>query len=349
MQNIVIKKPSFFLSLLLLAVTIHAQDFTNPGSYMSYTTEKIRNVNQSYMNYLSAVSHGKSARKVDKLREKVVNLIFDTRGEINSMPAFKGDRTLKEATAAYLKTTYIVFNEDYAKIVNMEEIAEQSYDAMEAYLLAQQKADEKLQEASAKQAQVFRDFGQKFNVQIEERKDELDMKMEKAGKVNDYYNKVYLLFFKSNKQEAYLVQSINAADVNSTEQNRNALLNYSTIGLEGLQTVAAFESDASLVTACRRVLHFYKEEAEKKMEVISNYILAGDNFKKIKKNFDKKPANQRTQADTDTYNKAIEEINKAGALYNKVNNEINKERDEMLNLWNSTVKRFMDLHIPYAK
>jgi hypothetical protein len=45
---------------------------------------------------------------------------------------WKGDRSFRDTTVAYLKLLYIVFNEDYGKIVNMEEIAEQSYDAMEA-------------------------------------------------------------------------------------------------------------------------------------------------------------------------------------------------------------------------
>lgn len=347
MNRTFFKRFAFLTCLFLIFTAGYAQDFSTPGSYMSYMGDKMQNVNQSYMNYLSALSHGKSARKVEKLRTKVADLIFSTRGEINSMPPLKGDRTLKDATAAYLKTCYIVFNEDYAKIVNMEEIAEQSYDAMEAYILAQQKAGEKLQEAIDKRTLVLREFAQKFNVQITDQKDELDLKMEKAAKVNDYYNKLYLIFFKSNKQEAYLTQAINAADVNSMEQNRNALLNYATAGLEELKGIGAFESDASLVTACRRILNFYKEMAEKKMEPFSNYVLAEDNFKKVKKSYEQK--HQKTQADTDNYNKAIKEINKAGDAYNKANNAINKERAEMMDLWNSTVKRFMDLHTPYAK
>jgi hypothetical protein len=334
---------------LLIVLAAASQDFTNPGSYMSFTSDKLRDVNQTYMNYLSAVSHGKSARKVEKLRNKVIDLIYATRGDINSMPSYKGDRTLKEATSAYLKTTYIVFNEDYAKIVNMEEIAEQSYDAMEAYLLAQQKAGEKLHEAATRQGDVFREFGRKFNVQISESKDKLDMKMEKSGEINDYYDKIYLIFFKSNKQESYLVQAINTLDVNSMEQNRNALATYATEGLEKLKEVPAFDSDPTLVTACRRLLQFYKEEAEQKMEVISNYVLADDHFKKVKKVFDKKPANQRTQPDIDAYNKAVDDMNKAAKSYNKTNNEINKERAALSDLWNESVKRFMDLHMPYAK
>ena len=50
----------------------------------------------------------------------------------------------------YIKFCYNVFNDDYAKIVNLEDIAEQSYDEMQAYLLLQEKTNEKINEANDK-------------------------------------------------------------------------------------------------------------------------------------------------------------------------------------------------------
>jgi ribosomal 50S subunit-associated protein YjgA (DUF615 family) len=342
-----ILKAAFCFFLGASFIEVSAQDVSTPGAYMTFISEKIRNINQTYINYLSAVSHGKSARKVEKLREKTVNSIFDARSEVAGTLPYKGDKTLRDATVAYLKTCYIVFNEDYGKIVNMEEIAEQSYDAMEAYLMAQEKAGEKLTEAGDVRNTVEKTFAQKYNITIDDRKDALDLKMELADKVNDYYNKVYLVFFKSNRQEAYLVDAINRKDINSIEQNRNALLNYSTAGLETLKDVNAFQSDATLLAACQRALIFYKDLAEKKITKASDYMLAEENFSKTKKAFDAKPASKRTQPDIDAYNKAVNDINAAGNAYNKMNNEINKERDQVINGWNDAVKKFMDDHMPY--
>jgi len=336
------------LSVLIITST-SAQDLSQPAEYMSHIGKQMEKVNQTYMNYLSAVSHGKSARKVEKLREKTVNTIFEARGEVAGTPPFKGDRTLKDATVEYLKICYAVFNEDYARIVNMEDIAEQSYDAMEAYLLAKEKAIEKLKLAGESRTVIARAFAQKNNVQLIETKDELDLKMEKSGQVNEYYNNLYLIFFKSYKQEMYVIDAMNRSDMNGLEQNRNALLNFATAGLEELDKIEAFNSDASLLTACKKALQYYKEVAERKMNPVTEYMLANENFKKTKKAVESKAANQRTQTDIDNYNKAIAEINKVGNTYNKANSEMNKERKEVLDLWNSTVKRFMDVHIPYSK
>ena len=337
------------LLLVTLLGAAKAQDLSTPGAYMSYFNDKMQIVNQTYMNYLSAVAHGKSARKVEKLRVKVVELIFNTRNDVAGTPPFKGDRTLRDAAAAYFKTCYIVFNEDYAKIVNMEEIAEQSFDAMEAYMLAQEKANEKLSEASKKQNEEYKQFAQKNNIELRDSKDALDAKIEQSEKVNEYFRPFYLIFFKANKQDAYLTAAVNAGDINGVEQNRNALLTYANSGLEQLEGLKAFNSDASVHTACTKVMRFYKEMAETKVESISSFLLAEQKFQKTKKAFEAKPARQRTQADVDAFNKAVSDINKASTAYNKTNNEINKRRTEVLKLWEEAVTRFMDLHMPYAK
>jgi hypothetical protein len=345
-MNAILKSGLSFILLIQFCVG-RAQDVSTPGSYMTFISEKIRNINQTYINYLSAVSHGKSARKVEKLRAKTVDVIFNARSEVAGTLPYKGDKTLRDATVAYLKTCYIVFNEDYGKIVNMEEIAEQSYDAMEAYLMAQEKAGEKLTEAAELRNNVAKTFAQKYGVTINDTKDELDRKMETADNVTDYYNKIYLIFFKSNKQEAYLVDAINRKDINGIEQNRNALLNYATTGLDMVKELNAYQSDATLLAACKRALIFYKELAEKKITKVSDYMLAEENFSKTKKAFESKPAAKRTQVDIDAFNKAVNDINAAGNAYNKVNDEINKERDQVIKGWNDAVKRFMDNQMPY--
>src|SRR5688572_10763560 len=85
------------MGICLFASTALAQNMDDPGSYMSTISQKEREVTKTYLNYLSAVSHGKSARKVEKLREKVLKNLFDARMDISGLPPFKGNRTLKDA------------------------------------------------------------------------------------------------------------------------------------------------------------------------------------------------------------------------------------------------------------
>ena len=342
----------FITTVIMLVLTKQSskgQDLADPGSYMSYINEKERDVTKKYLNYISAASHGKSLRKVEKLREQVLNSIYETRITIQGTPAFQGDKTLKEASVAYLMLCYRVFNEDYSKIVNMEEIAEQSYDAMEAYLLAQKMANDKLDEAANKRNTVGKDFAKKFSVNLIDGSDVLNDKMKKSSEVTEYYNEIYLMFFKCYRQEAYLIEALNKNNIISIEQTRNSLLKYANEGLERLDTMRAFSSDASLKTACQRALQFYKSEASEKVLVMTEYVLKQESFQKLQKTFNGKSASQRTQADIDNYNKAVNEINQAGKDYNNINNETNKKRSGVLDNWNTVVKKYWDNHMPYAK
>jgi hypothetical protein len=334
--------------ILLPALKSIAQDLSNAGSYMTYIGDKEREVTKKYLNYVSAASHGKSLRKVDKLREQLINTIYETRIAVQGVPPFKGDKSLREASVTYLQLSYRVFNEDYGKIVNMEEIAEQSYDAMEAYLMAQKLATEKLDEAGKKRNQTGKEFAAKNNINLVDLGDIMDQKVKTSTRVTDYYNKIYLLFFKSYRQESYLIEALNKGNIISIEQNKNSLLKYATDGLEKLDTMDAFDSDASLKAACQRALQFYKSEAGD-VTGMTDFLLKKESFDKLQKSFNSKPAAKRTQADVDEYNKSINEMNQAGNAYNKVNNEVNKKRTNILDGWNDTVKKYWDNHMPYAK
>ena len=334
--------------ILLPALKSIAQDLSNAGSYMTYIGDKEREVTKKYLNYVSAASHGKSLRKVDKLREQLINTIYETRIAVQGVPPFKGDKSLREASVTYLQLSYRVFNEDYGKIVNMEEIAEQSYDAMEAYLMAQKLATEKLDEAGKKRNQTGKEFAAKNNINLVDLGDIMDQKVKTSTRVTDYYNKIYLLFFKSYRQESYLIEALNKGNIISIEQNKNSLLKYATDGLEKLDTMDAFDSDASLKAACQRALQFYKSEAGD-VTRMTDFLLKKESFDKLQKSFNSKPAAKRTQADVDEYNKSINEMNQAGNAYNKLNNEVNKKRTNILDGWNDTVKKYWDNHMPYAK
>lgn len=339
---------TLLLTFLLRPSFTVAQSFETPVEYMDYIGKANEQLTLKYMVYLSSMSHGKSARKVEKRRMEVLDAINNTRYDIQGMPPYKGDKTLRDTTVAYLKMLNSVFNEDYGKIVNMEEIAEQSYDAMEAYMLAQEKANEKLQQASEKQNLMQKQFAEKHNIKLLQNTSELEAKMKTASEVMHHYNEVYLIFFKSYKQEAYLMDAVAKKNINGIEQNINALQGFAEEGLEKLKSIKPYAGDGSLLSACRNMLNFYKEEA-KKSSAMSDFFLKEENFTKIKKKFDTKPASSRTQQDVDEFNKAVNDINAGVNAYNNTNNELNKKRSTSLDGWNNAVKRYMDTYIPQQK
>jgi uncharacterized protein (DUF1697 family) len=341
------KRLTGMLSICVLIFSGHitAQQYDNAGDYIGFINTKSEELTTKYMVYLSAVSHGKSARKVEKRRTDVVNSISDTKYEIMGMPPWKGDKSFRDTTVAYLKTLNIVFNEEYGKIVNMEEIAEQSYDAMEAYMLAQEKAYEKLNEASDKQHEAQKKFAAKNNVNLIESVSEVGSKAKTANEVLSHCNAIYLVFFKPYKQEGYMIEAMNRKNLVGMEQDINSLKKMAEEGMEKLKTAAGYNGDESLITACRMMMDFYQSEATRSAS-LADYFLKEENFKKIGKLFESKPPGKRTQQDIDQYNQSVKDINDARKNFNDTNNDLNKERTAALNKWNKSYNDFLDDHMP---
>ena len=340
----------FFAVLLITAVSANAQDISNdPGAYMNAVTNAETAMNKTYMAYISASAHSSRKRKIEKLREKTVESINVCLDAIATLPSYKGDNSLQKQSLDYVKLCYKVFNEDYAHIVNMEDITERSYDEMQAYLLLQQATNDTLQVAIKRMNKAERSFATKYNVTIVEEKTELGDKMEQTNRVSAYHDKVYLLFYKCNWEDNQLTEAVNQKNVTRIEQLRGALGKYAKEGLAVLDTLHAFENDAALAEACKNALAFYKDEAENAIPKVTDYFLKEDNFEKLKTAMDAKSADQRTQQDVDNYNKAVNDINSAVNLSNQTNSDLNNGRNEVNNNWMNAEKQFLDNHTPYYK
>src|SRR5581483_3985140 len=131
-------------------------------------------------------------------------------------------------------------------------------------------------------------FAKNHNVNLVKTSDKVNDKLNQAGKVYEYYNEIYLIFFKSSKQETYIVDAMNKNDVNAIQQNKNTLATYAPAGLTQLDTVKSFKDDNSLKLACKQMLEFYKQEANDKIPVVVDFYLKKENFEKIKSAFEAK-------------------------------------------------------------
>lgn len=336
----------FFLTLVLVTGISSAYAQSEAYQYLETIGNEFQEISQNSMSYTSAASHGKSARKVEKRRTELINSIKAAETRIRRMKPFAGDASLRDSVVAYLVIDRIVMTEDYGKILNMEEIAEQSYDAMEAYLLAKEKAEEKLEAAYDRVGEQQKLFANRNNIKIVEGTSKLGKKLEKSGRVISYHNKVYLLFFKSYKNEAYLMDALNKKDISAMEQTKNTLLMSAEQDLEKLGPIPAFNGDNTLKTACQQMLAFYKMEASQKVPEMVNFLLKQENFEKMNKAIQAKRPADRSQADIDNYNNAVKEFNAAVDKVNAMHNDLNKKRSALLEQWNNASENFLDKHVP---
>lgn len=339
-------KSGLIVLLLLITSVLHGQPNPEAVDYLSRIGEQFNAISKDLMSYTSATSHGKGARKVEKKRQELMSTLKQAEFNVRKLRPFKENSALRDTVVSYLYLSRVVLTEDFGKIVNLEDVAEQSYDAMEAYLLAKELAYEKLDQSFDRVKDQQDIFVKQYEIKLSENESEVSRKLEKASKVHNYYNQVYLVFFKSYKDEAYLMDAMSKGDVNAMEQTKNALASSSTEGLKKLTQIGVYNYDATLKNACSQLLTFLQQEANSKMPGQIDFYLKKDNFEKLKKAIDSKRQNERTQADIDQYNKSLKEYNDAVTRFNTVNNELNKKRSTLIDQWNKSSDDFLAKHVP---
>jgi hypothetical protein len=348
MRNTKIFCLAFFCLLFSIAGKSIAQQ-SKAVLYMEKIGAEMKSIQEDSWEYTRQAAHGRSARKVEVKRKELINTSKLAMGRVSGMPAFEGNTQFRDSVASFLNIHYLVLKEDFGKIVNMEEVAEQSYDAMEAYMLAKELASNKLEQAGDMVEKQYQLFADNNNIKLLDEQSKLTKKLAKSSSVYKYYNEVYLIFFKSYKQEAYYMQALNAKDLNAMEQNKNALKSTSEEGLAKLKGMNSYDGDGTLLSAAKNVLEFYKTESTTKLDLLSDYILNEDKFQKILKTIDTKPQSSRTNEDIRKYNETVKDLNNRANNFNKLNQELNILRSKAIDLWNNQSDRFIDNQIPRSR
>lgn len=332
----------YVIALLFIPMISMGQ---SAGDHLSELNSVFSDLKKDTWKYLKSVTRGKSANKVEKTRAKLLETYVEQKRYVKGVRPYNDDNSLKDAMSQYLDLSYKVLKEDFDAILDMEAIAEQSYDAMEAYILANEKANDKLEDAADELEAVVNSYAANNNINlVKDEGDKTAEKIERASRALGYYNDVYLIFFRVYMQEKNVLDAHTQSDLNALEQNNNALKSIAEEQLQKLDTMSTFEGDASLIGAARKIIRYYKLEAERDFPKYIDFYVKKDNYDKAQKIMDSKKKKDMTEEDVNTYNKAVEEYNKAVNDYNAVIEKMNENRSDQLESWNESVEKYFDKH-----
>lgn len=335
--------------MLVALDAVHAQELNDPKGYVHYIGLQHREIAKDVLAYTSSVAHSKSARKVEHRRQAMLQQLKVAIKKIGAMPAFQGDGSLRDSAVVYLKTSLIVLNNEYGKIVDLEQVSEQSYDAMEAYLLSQDIANDHLAKAEKRMNHTLDQFAANYKVTlVEDVHDEIKQKLQLTSDVNKYHRQVYMVFFKSNRQELYLVDAIDKRNVNAIEQHKTLLAQYVKDGLNKLDTMQSYAHDRSLINSAIQALEFYKTECIDKVPQVIEFLGKEAAFNKLKKTLDAKKVHDRTDQEIAEFNGAVHTFNADIHAFNSFIHELNQERDKTVTQWNKTTEHFLDKYVPLS-
>jgi hypothetical protein len=333
------------LTLLFVVTSITAQNFNNASEYLDFVGEEQQEITKNMWKYTKAVAHSKSDRSIDGKRKKLLKTIDQAIAKITKANGF-GDDDYKSKVLRHMTFNKNLLNHDYAKIIDMKEVAEQSYDAMEAYILAQEMADQKMEESQQEYEKNFHEYAAKHNIEIIESESDLGKKMKISNEVFEHYHDMYLTYFKVYINEIYLMEAIEKSDVSAIQQNANALAAAAKEGLEILKTKTVYKKDQSIINATKKAFEFFIDEGENQIPKITEFLILNEDFEKIKANLEQTAERKRTKEQIDNYNKKVAEVNKGADMYNKVNAQLNTKRQNAINGLNNANANFLSKHIP---
>lgn len=327
--------------------TIPAPDATPAGAlaHMKQVGSPVDPIRSSMLQYMQSVAHRKDPADLEQKRRNMINSVDQAIRTVRSVSPYKGDNRYRESTLELLETMYAILTEDYGRLVDLKKIAEQSYDTMEAYMEARRQANEKLEEAGDEAAKVEEVFAKDYDINLISQEDELGRKLKLASAAMSHQSKLFLIYFKPHKQEAYLMEALDRNDISGIEQNRESLAEYAREGRSRLAEVAPHRGDDSLIRATKALLDFYEYEAEK-TAIFVDLALKKDRLERAKRSIDSTDPSRRSQEQIESFNKLVNEYNSLVNRANSVNNELNQKRKALTDQWNNLSDAFLSRHVP---
>lgn len=341
------KKLLFASTLFLLSTIALAQDFNTPVAYLEYINKQESEISKNMWKYTKTIAHSKSARKIDATRKNLVKTIQNAKNNISKIKdGYKGDIVYRDQVVKYLSVSEIIINEEYSKIVDMQEVAEQSYDFMEAYIMTRDLVNKKMDDERQILAAGQKEFAKKYNITLTESDSELSKKMKLSNEVFAYHTEFYLIFFKCNITDLMLSKAIEQKDIASIQQNASSLLAYAEEGLQKLNQKQPYKNDKVLIETTKKSMELYQKTATEYATAVIDFFMFNTKFEEAKTSLERKKPNERTKEEVDNYNVMVKEINKKINDYNKINTKFVQEKNNMINQWNTTGDQFISRYVP---
>ena len=153
-----------FVAFLAILNLVAAQD--NPGAYMNELSSNYDQITKDTWDYVRQVSRGRGANRIEKKRLELAQTLRTAKYEAGKVKSYNEDNTLKTAYMDYLSLSYLVISNNYKQIVDMEQIAEESYDDMEAYLRLKEQVSGRMDSASDILNQAQTTFAAKYSINL---------------------------------------------------------------------------------------------------------------------------------------------------------------------------------------
>lgn len=267
----------------------------NPGDYNNYIMLEMTSTVQKNFEYISFCVHSDEYDQLEVKRKEVVAEILKAADNIRQMPSLEGDTRLRDEAVIVLNEYKNAFELDYQKIIGLKRKSKDSYESMQEYFDAQDKAEEKVNNATRKLRVAQHAYASSHGMDVVDNKsdDELEQKMNKVIAVNNYWRALFLNYFKIVRQYDKMWDVLPNQKANAIDKER--LLVIKVIGqvLPLLKAAPDFNGDKEFRDQTVNIVEYYQ-------------VVAETHFKRIVEILNKKSLEQK---DVDEVNGIIHQCN----------------------------------------
>lgn len=344
MKNIQTLFTAVFFFVVVIA---NSQEFKTPVDYLNVIGKEQNAISKNMWKYTKSVAHSKSARKIDATRTSLIKSIQTAKTKIAGLKnGYNGDVEYRDLVVSYLTNSEYILKEDFGKLIDLQEVSEQSYDFMEAYLMTKDLVDKKMESEQDKVALGQKQFASKYNITLSESEDELSKKMKISNEVFKSREELFLIFFKCNVTDAMMLNAIEAKDYAAIQQNASSLEAYANEGLAKLKTMKGYKGDTSLITSTKKAMEFYKKYSLEFSTKVIDFYMYNTKFEDAKTSLERKNQKDRSKEEIENYNAMVKEMNTKINEFNAASQKSNQERSNVVNGWNNSSETFLSKHVP---
>lgn len=235
----------------------------NPGDYNNFIMKEMAAAVQKNFEYISFTVHTDDYELMDAKRKEVIMQINESKDRIGKMPPIEGDTRLRDEAVEALKEYQHAFELDYKDIIGLKRKSKDSYEAMENYFKAEDKAEEKVNKATQRLRKAQQTYASKNNMRIVDARDDdaLEQKMARISAVNSYWRDIFLQYFRVSKEYDQMWDLLAQQKAGPLEHQRQVALKAAEDVLPALRAKPAFNGDREFRDQTIGIVEYYQKVA----------------------------------------------------------------------------------------
>lgn len=263
------KKTLLSYSFLLASfITASAQEFDKAADYIGFVKKNHKEVYDEVTTYIGKLENGSNISVAETQRRVIVKKSPSIIVSIHGMPSYKGDKSLQDSLAAYLRRTYWLIEKEYPKIQKMQDSAYKSHATALRYASAKKNALNTLIDDERKFYEGLKSFSAKYGVPVPATYDNEYERLLFIKEVANHHTTLQLVYAKCKGQDILLDKAIRTKEKKEMEEHSVMLTKYVKESYTTIDTIKPYKQDKSLIEATRGLLGFYQSESEFKVPIL---------------------------------------------------------------------------------